>query len=642
MTLSPISSSPVFTVRSQRKPGQPVHFGHQQPNNGRIDNDVYALLSAKVPKTELHVHQGGSSSVEFLSFCLRQAIQKNQQIYEQWISSQLPTANNRRAAQAQVMPENLQEQLLKELPIFQKDAPAQIVPLVDKTGKPLPPEQLRAAMAKVLTMENVRQYHRYNLLGNKFYEDSRELAETTATPQPLDKPDEMVTHENAAKRVQDGLNAYRATSSLKINPHVKNLAAMYLVANRFAYEMENEKVRYAEYRVSPLGNGVSGSNIDDVLLSVQQGLEDARQNLNQRNRKFDYGLIVLIERQNRSKDEPANAKVERAVQLMQDVVRLKKEGKYNIVGVDLAGDEANNPVTDFKPAFKIITDYNKSVPPEKRLGITIHSGETKASGNLTGPQSIQASVDMGANRLGHGLQLLNSSPAMLEGYYTYLKHKDEKDWDRHIDKEKILKNSPLLREIIEKGITVEMCPKSNLQTYGIDPAYPEVNGPYSVKRSEYSAAAYSRHPAVFLSRLGVKVAISSDNRTISNTDSTNEFVKLYKYAGLKWDDLKKMTMNGFEGAFIADPKKKAAIINEAKQQFDRLEHDPNAKRAIELMGGKSKVGKASEVNKTTPVAKPWARFKTGFTQQMHAIRDGFKQMWQSIKDFFARLFNQKK
>jgi adenosine deaminase len=305
-------------------------------------------------------------------------------------------------------------------------------------------------------------------------------------------------------------------------------------------------------------------------------------------RPFDYGLIVLLERQNRSPNDPPDAKIERMKKAVEETIQLKKQGKYNIVGFDLAGDEAHNPVTEFAEVFKIIQDYNEKAPLDKRLSITIHAGETAHSQNhdkdihLQGWESVEQALRVGHDkhtslRIGHGLQLINSSPILKKAFETYLAHPD--DWEQRINMRQIFAQSPVLRYIRENGILLEMCPKSNLQTYGIHPGFVNAKDDPDEK---YTARSYKRHPAVFLSRLGVKVSLSGDNRTVSNTDTPNEYVKLYKYAGMTYKDFKRMVMNGFEATFVPEPRK-SIILEDVDRRFRQLESEPDMIRAIRKM-----------------------------------------------------------
>lgn len=612
-------SSPITTATGFIQPKHPIttkpashsaplRFGKMSDTyaiDNRIPDEVYQLF-LKAPKNELHVHQGGSSSVEFLIYRLRDAIEKGE---------------------------------IDSLPLYHPSGQVEMVNLkTGPSGQPLNPKQARAVRDRVLTLDNMRNYYRYQLQMDDHRDimDSTDIAETTAHRRPEKVMISAKESDQLKKQKEQGLTAYRETSR-KINPYVKNNPAAYLLANDYAKNLAMENVRYSEYRVSPSGNGLggaNGSNIEDVLSAVDRGFKDAKSQLNQRNYPLDYGLLILFERQNRGPDEPPETKVKRAIQLAKDVVRLKQEGKYNVVGVDLAGDEANNPVSEFKEAFQIIKDYNRTAKAADRLGITIHAGETAHSRNpakkinLQGFESIAKAIEIAhdANtpvRIGHGLQVVNSSQALRKAFETYRMY--PKDWEKRVDKKALLQASPLLKQIIDKKIVLEMCPKSNLQTYGIHPGFP--NDQFEVSRDEYSAKAYSRHPAVFLSRLGVKVAISSDNRTISNTDVTNEFVKLYKYAGLTYQDFKRMVINGFEGAFIANPKQKAELIDAVNQQFNKMEKSPVRLQAIAMMGGKLRL------------SSRWILFREKWGSRLSGFFTGVSQWFANL---YQRLFKRGK
>jgi adenosine deaminase len=623
----------------------PIKAGNYSSRD-RIPDDVYALLN-KAPKNEIHVHQGGSSSVEFLSYSLRAAVAENQKMYDRkhfldGLIAQAPQL----AEPLRQINQNLfaNAKPLDEFPVFQAEGAPKMVRFTEPDGQPLPAPALRAAMEEAFTLDNLRTYHRYQLESDnqKNYKDTNDISETTATGHPKN---EMVSATESAELQQhkaEGLQAYRQTSG-KINPFVKNNPAAYKLANEYAKSMAFENIRYTEYRVSPSGNGIGGANgshIEDVLSPVHRGFEDAKQHLAQRNYQLDYGLIVLFERQNRNPLEPQDMKVRRAIELAQRVVQLKKEGKYNICGVDLAGDEAKNPVTEFKAAFDIIKAYNRAAAPENRLGITIHAGETPTSigpkDTLEGHESIDQAIQMAHDqrtpvRIGHGLQIVNSSDELQKAFKIYRQFPS--DWETRIDKAKVLASSPLLTKVIQDRIVLEMCPKSNLQTYGIHPGFPGEQ--FSVRRDEYSAEAYKRHPAVFLSRLGVKVAISSDNRTISNTDVTNEFVKLFKYAGLTYTDFKQMVLNGFEGAFIGDSLKKGAILQDVERQFKKMETDSSTMNAIDKMGGDP-----TRKPGPTPLS-PWRQFKTGLSMQWQAFRQAVHLWWHQLKNFLSTPFKRK-
>ena len=98
-------------------------------------------------------------------------------------------------------------------------------------------------------------------------------------------------------------------------------------------------------------------------------------------------------------------------------VAAKFLGK-GVCAVDLAGAEALFPTCDFEAEFALA----------KELGIpyTIHAGEAD------GPESIRKALEFGAKRIGHGVRCIE--------------------------------DETLMAELAQKGIPLELCPTSNIQT----------------------------------------------------------------------------------------------------------------------------------------------------------------------------------
>jgi adenosine deaminase len=405
---------------------------------------------------------------------------------------------------------------------------------------------------------------------------------------PLTKPDPT-------------LESYRKTSD-KINPLVKNPSMAYLSAHLFALEAVSENVRHAEYRLYP---DKQGDTMENIVKYVEDGFKDAIYRLERSRKPFNYGLIFLMPRMG---DETVNPKtgvkikVEKAVEMAHKAIELKQKG-HKIVGIDLAGDELNCPVWDFAPAFEVIHRYNDSVPEAQRIGITIHAGETPTSGAKPGWYSVQEALRVGHRsntpfRIGHGVHLLDSSSYLKEAFLAFL---TDPDWEKKYPKANILAQTPLLKEIIEKGVCLEMCPKSNIQTRAIED--------------------YLHHPAVFFSRLGVKVSISSDNRTISNSDNTNEFVKLFKYGRITYQDRKNMILNAARSAFIFDPEEKKTLVEGLEKEFQDMERNP--KYAVALYKEKHRLN----------TVRPIKKFLIGLMCELQDITYQFKQYWQSLKGY---------
>lgn len=142
----------------------------------------------------------------------------------------------------------------------------------------------------------------------------------------------------------------------------------------------------------------------------------------------------------------------------------------------------------------------------KGLPFTIHAGENGPSEN------VLTAIEMGASRIGHGLAL---------------------------------SDSPKLRKLCaEKNILLELCPASNLQTK--------------------AAKSLRDYPINLFLRDGIPVSVNTDNRTVSNTDLTREFM-LLSSLGIDYKLMKIITLKSVEHAFLRETEKRelAKIIDDA-------------------------------------------------------------------------------
>jgi adenosine deaminase len=156
-------------------------------------------------------------------------------------------------------------------------------------------------------------------------------------------------------------------------------------------------------------------------------------------------------------------------------------------------DLAGNEV-DFPPYTfeEILTLVEQSAIP-----LTLHAGECGCGKN------VADAVYLGAKRIGHGIAL-----------------KDTPDY------------FPLLRD---RQTLIEMCPTSNFQTR-------------TVTRLE-------DYPFQQFLDAGIKVCINTDNRTVSTTTLTDEFMKLYEWYGITYQDMELLNHNAVTGAFISEEEK---------------------------------------------------------------------------------------
>ncbi len=176
-----------------------------------------------------------------------------------------------------------------------------------------------------------------------------------------------------------------------------------------------------------------------------------------------------------------------------ETVRLAKKylGKC-VCATDLAGAEAPFPNENYAEEFKLA----------RELGVpfTMHSGEAR------GAQSVGVALDYGASRIGHGVRSLED-PAVI-------------------------------KRLVENKITLEVCPKSNIDTC-IFKDFNEV-------------------PIQKFRELGVLVALSSDDMAVSDTNIRLEYENIARAFNLSNKDIKELMLNGANAVF-ADEATKAEL-----------------------------------------------------------------------------------
>ena len=167
------------------------------------------------------------------------------------------------------------------------------------------------------------------------------------------------------------------------------------------------------------------------------------------------------------------------------VIKLaKKYLNHGVVAIDLAGSEASYPVNLYQELFEIAQKEN--------IPFTIHAGEAD------GPLSVINAINLGAKRIGHGVRAIESEKA--------------------------------LKLIKEKNITLEVCPKSNLDTNMYE--------------------KLSNHPIKKLYDMGLLVTINTDNRTVSNTNLTKSYQDLQEVFSFTKQGFLKMNENALQSAFL--------------------------------------------------------------------------------------------
>ena len=181
---------------------------------------------------------------------------------------------------------------------------------------------------------------------------------------------------------------------------------------------------------------------------------------------------------------------------------------HGVVALDLAGDEANFPGELFVPHFRRAR--------EAGLHTIAHAGEA------AGAASVRQAVEgLGAERVGHGIRA-TEDPAVLD-------------------------------LLAERGVALEVCPTSNLQTSTV--------------------ASYREHPlATFLER-GLAATLSTDDPAISGIDLPHEYRVAREEMGLGEAALARLQANALAAAFLDDAER-AALTRRAAGRAGATQGDP--------------------------------------------------------------------
>jgi adenosine deaminase len=193
-----------------------------------------------------------------------------------------------------------------------------------------------------------------------------------------------------------------------------------------------------------------------------------------------------------------------SVEIAQLAVRFRDRG---VAGFDIAGPEAGHPPSRHLDAFSYVMREN--------FHITIHAGEA------FGLPSIAEAIQMcGAERLGHGVRIID---------------------DIEVDADGEARLGRLAAFVRDRRIPLEMCPSSNVHVG--------------------AAPSIAEHPIGLLAGLRFRVTVNTDNRLMSGTSLSNEFLLLHEAFGWDLSDVRWMTINAMKSAF--DPfDQRLALINE--------------------------------------------------------------------------------
>ena len=256
---------------------------------------------------------------------------------------------------------------------------------------------------------------------------------------------------------------------------------------RIAYELvadaAAENVVHVEVRFAPALHTAEGLTMRAAAEAVLRGLDRGRRDFG-----VTTGLIACCMRHLPAEDNTA---------MVRAVEPLLGQG---LVAIDLAGDEAGFPGILHREPLQLA----------KQMGfhVIVHAGEA------SGPDEVRVALEvLGAERIGHGVRL-------------------EED-------------PVLLREAAARGIALEMCPTSNVQTKAV--------------------RSLENHPLRRYLEAGLAATVNTDNRTVSNTTMAAEYRRVAQELGLTAEQVRQTVFNAVAHAFLPAAEKQALL--------DRLARD---------------------------------------------------------------------
>jgi len=149
---------------------------------------------------------------------------------------------------------------------------------------------------------------------------------------------------------------------------------------------------------------------------------------------------------------------------------------------------------------------------EHELACTCHAGEGDGAGSIR-----QAIHRCGAHRIGHATRLIED-PALMD-------------------------------YVNDHRIPLEICLTSNVQTR--------------------VASSYETHPLRTYFDRGLPVVLNTDNRLMSDTTLTDEYVHAATHLGFTFDELSRVALTGFESAFLPFAEREA-LVARARAEIEAL------------------------------------------------------------------------
>jgi aminodeoxyfutalosine deaminase len=244
------------------------------------------------------------------------------------------------------------------------------------------------------------------------------------------------------------------------------------VTYRLMQKLRQQNVVHAEVYVSVGVIRWRGQPVEPIFEGLERGRERGQ-------RDFGVSLLWIF-------DAVRHFGPEAAGEVFDLAARLRDR---NVVGIGIGGDEARGPAEWFRDLYKKAADNG--------LRLTAHAGET------TGSESIWGAMNIGAERIGHGLAAA--------------------------------RDPELLEIMAQKQIPVEICITSNLRTG--------------------ACAEMQEHPVKKFFDQGVMITLNTDDPAMFQTSLNREYEIARQEFNFSEEHLRELARNSIEASFLPVEKK---------------------------------------------------------------------------------------
>jgi adenosine deaminase/aminodeoxyfutalosine deaminase len=245
-----------------------------------------------------------------------------------------------------------------------------------------------------------------------------------------------------------------------------------LVTYRLMQKLRQQNVVHAEVYVSVGVIRWRGQPVEPIFEGMERGRERGQ-------RDFGVSLLWIF-------DAVRHFGPEAAAEVFDLAARLRDR---NVVAVGIGGDEARGPAEWFRDLYQKAADNG--------LRLTAHAGET------TGPESVWGALNIGAERIGHGLSAAN--------------------------------DPELLEVMAQKQVPVELCITSNLRTG--------------------ACAELKDHPVRKFFDEGLMITLNTDDPAMFQTSLNKEYEIAQQEFSFSEEHLRELARNSLEASFLPVERK---------------------------------------------------------------------------------------